>query len=584
MVQGVTRSRLLNVATAILGVIAVVTGVSTVQAHWVQRRDAEVAIRVPHWRQVSSSELRSDAHVPTVTVVAFIDYECEACRAADKELQKLRERLGDDVAIITRHYPLAQHPSALAAAHAAVCAEAQERFPQYHRALYDAQEELSDNPWVELAARSEVADLVRFSQCLEDSSVHRSVAEDTLAAAAIGVEGTPTFLINDRLYAGYRQGRLTSLVRRAAQDRIAAGEVERVDSLGTALIFNARRDTILAWRAEPVWRFSTSSSDSRLPLESLSPAQIATDSARRIYILDAAAPKVAVLSEHGRLIREFGRGGSGPGEIRDPMALSVTASGDVGVVDLAKSALVRWSAEGNVLPEVRLQTRYWGPGVRLVENDILIFPARLAANPGRSSLMLQRADTAVSLAQLSLAVRKRADFPSCGLIAVTVPQLFGPASAWDAAGGRVLVAAPYEYIIDVYGIGDARKLTSIRRELPLRRVTEAMALEEAAASPIRNNERCVVPAAEAVKGSGYGTSVAAIRRIAISPGRRVWVERGGRASEPRRIDVFGSNGVYMGTLPANWPFPDAFLTDEDFVAIDTDELDAPRITRYRTVR
>lgn len=73
----------------------------------------------------------------------YADFECPFCQAAQSILPRVRKRLGDDLLLVYRHFPLdARHPLARGAALAAEAAAAQERFWEAHDALFDLRGEL----------------------------------------------------------------------------------------------------------------------------------------------------------------------------------------------------------------------------------------------------------------------------------------------------------------------------------------------------------------------------------------------------------------------------------------------------------
>ena len=69
--------------------------------------------------------------------------------------------------------------------------------------------------------------------------------------------------------------------------------------------------------------------------------------------------------------------------------------------------------------------------------------------------------------------------------------------------------------------------------------------------------------------------------LALAPDSTLWVERRGVGEESRPIDVFEPGGRYLGTLPAEFPFPTAFLPDERVLVITRDEFDVQRIAVMR---
>src|SRR5688572_13907540 len=73
---------------------------------------------------------------PAVTIVEFSDFECRFCRDVQPTLKQVLESYSKDVRLVFKHLPLEGHRNALPAARAAYCAAEQDRFWQFHDALF----------------------------------------------------------------------------------------------------------------------------------------------------------------------------------------------------------------------------------------------------------------------------------------------------------------------------------------------------------------------------------------------------------------------------------------------------------------
>ena len=137
-----------------------------------------------------------------VTLVEYGDYECPYCGRAHPVVKELRERMGQRLRFVFRHFPLdSVHPRARRAAEAAEAAASQGRFWEIHDLLYENQEQLGDEDLRRYAAELGL-DVRRFA---EDLSEHRHagrVQEDRRGGEASGVGGTPAFFVNGVRYAG----------------------------------------------------------------------------------------------------------------------------------------------------------------------------------------------------------------------------------------------------------------------------------------------------------------------------------------------------------------------------------------------
>jgi protein-disulfide isomerase len=131
-----------------------------------------------------------------VTMVEYGDFECPFCGEAEVVLQELERELGDLLAVVFRHFPLATvHPHAELAAEASEAASAQGRFWEMHDILFANQQALEPTDLVEYAA-SLGLDVHRFARDLEGHRHLPRVREDFASGVRSGVNGTPSFFIN----------------------------------------------------------------------------------------------------------------------------------------------------------------------------------------------------------------------------------------------------------------------------------------------------------------------------------------------------------------------------------------------------
>ena len=75
---------------------------------------------------------------PVVTIVEFSDFECPFCKQAQSVVGQIVESYGRTVRLVFKHLPLEGHRNSLPAARAAYCAAEQDRFWQFHDAVFAA--------------------------------------------------------------------------------------------------------------------------------------------------------------------------------------------------------------------------------------------------------------------------------------------------------------------------------------------------------------------------------------------------------------------------------------------------------------
>jgi protein-disulfide isomerase len=132
-----------------------------------------------------------------VTIVEFIDYECPYCqRFVTETWPKLKAAYVDTgkVRFVARDFPLPRHSRARAAAVAAACARAQGRFWEMHDALFTDGGGLRAADFERLATRLGL-DADRFAACAGDAGQGERLDQQVEGARAVGVTGTPSFLV-----------------------------------------------------------------------------------------------------------------------------------------------------------------------------------------------------------------------------------------------------------------------------------------------------------------------------------------------------------------------------------------------------
>jgi len=136
-----------------------------------------------------------------VTIVEFSDFECPYCRQGSKTIAEIVKAYPTQVKLHFRHFPLEFHSKAPKAAQAALCADEQGKFWEYHDILFDNQGKLEVEDLKE-HAKTLSLDELKFAECLDSGKHAETVQKDMEAGKAAGVSGTPAFFINGILLSG----------------------------------------------------------------------------------------------------------------------------------------------------------------------------------------------------------------------------------------------------------------------------------------------------------------------------------------------------------------------------------------------
>lgn len=137
-----------------------------------------------------------------VTIIEFSDYQCPYCQAWYQQVyQQLLASYPNQIHFVYRDLPLPMHPESVPAAEAADCAGEQGAYWKYHDALFNQQYGL-DRTAYEHYASDLGLDMQSFKTCLDSQRYLSEVEADAADAARVGLNGTPSFVINGRVLVG----------------------------------------------------------------------------------------------------------------------------------------------------------------------------------------------------------------------------------------------------------------------------------------------------------------------------------------------------------------------------------------------
>jgi protein-disulfide isomerase len=138
-----------------------------------------------------------------VTLVVFSDFQCPFCSRLAPTLRDLRKRYPRDLRVVFKQLPLPFHQHARLAAEASLAAHAQGKFWEMHDKLFTEQQALDRDSLLQHAQNLRLS-VDRFRRALDDGTYRAQVEADSKHAAALGIQGTPTMVINGRKLSGAR--------------------------------------------------------------------------------------------------------------------------------------------------------------------------------------------------------------------------------------------------------------------------------------------------------------------------------------------------------------------------------------------
>jgi protein-disulfide isomerase len=174
-----------------------------------QARQAEQgAAQFAQALQETREELLNDPATPVggnpdgaVSVVEFFDYNCPHCRRANSIVVEMLER-NPDVRFVYKELPVLGELSEFAARAAlAVHRQRPELYASFHQELLKADDELTEDAVVGIAREFGI-DLERMRSDMQDSAIGAHLDKNVELAKALGVRGTPAFVIGKELLRG----------------------------------------------------------------------------------------------------------------------------------------------------------------------------------------------------------------------------------------------------------------------------------------------------------------------------------------------------------------------------------------------
>jgi protein-disulfide isomerase len=148
----------------------------------------------PHSRSLGPDDAK-------VTIVEFLDPECESCRAMHPMVKHLLGQYGGRVRLVVRYMPF--HQNSVYAASALEAAGEQGRYWEMLEILFVHQPRWGDHHHPKPELIPELAeqiglDMDAFGRSVNSSAHKKLVEADAADGKALGVTGTPTFFVNGR--------------------------------------------------------------------------------------------------------------------------------------------------------------------------------------------------------------------------------------------------------------------------------------------------------------------------------------------------------------------------------------------------
>ncbi|WP_311214587.1 MULTISPECIES: thioredoxin domain-containing protein [unclassified Arthrobacter] len=172
--------------------------------------------------------VRDDSHRVTspttekAQLVEFLDFECEACLAAQPLVEELKKEFGDRITFVNRYFPLPAHRNSATAALAVEAAAQQGKYEQMYAKMFETQPQWGEKtesqaPLFRTFAQELGLDLAAYDAAVADDKTKERIKKDIADGTALGVKGTPTFFLNGEMLTLQTEEQFRQLLADAAK-------------------------------------------------------------------------------------------------------------------------------------------------------------------------------------------------------------------------------------------------------------------------------------------------------------------------------------------------------------------------------
>lgn len=183
-------------------------------AKMTRQQNDQVVAAYPKLKAEAATLTAGPANAP-ITIVEFFDYRCPYCHASNEWARNLIANR-DDVRFIFKQFPVLSENS-VGAAQAAIAANRQGKFLEFHHALMAAQGDLNMTQIMQIAA-SVGLDTAKLQADMARPEVQAMITEVNQQATTLGISGTPVFVINGQLISGFDANALDTALSSAGVD------------------------------------------------------------------------------------------------------------------------------------------------------------------------------------------------------------------------------------------------------------------------------------------------------------------------------------------------------------------------------
>lgn len=183
--------------------------IESIQAYQIQQEEQAKQAGQQLLAQIKDNPTEFIGNSPTlgadndrVVLIEFSDFQCPFCAKAHSTVDQFIQQNNQQVKLVFKFLPLASiHPQAVSAARGAWAAAQQNQFWSYHDALFNQQEQLGEQLYLQIAQDLDL-DIEQFNRDRNSQASLQAIQKDLTLAQQLAINGTPFFIMNGQTLSG----------------------------------------------------------------------------------------------------------------------------------------------------------------------------------------------------------------------------------------------------------------------------------------------------------------------------------------------------------------------------------------------
>lgn len=165
--------------------------------------DSTTVLRKAEWSRVLAvARPFAGESKARVTIVVFTDLQCPVCKSLHlRTLTPLLSKYPRELRILLLHYPLSYHANAMAAAKATECIASADELRRWLDIVFEKQDSLPSKSFGAFALDAGIRDTATVAACAIGEGRTRSIDQGIALGGELKIRGTPTVLIDGRMFA-----------------------------------------------------------------------------------------------------------------------------------------------------------------------------------------------------------------------------------------------------------------------------------------------------------------------------------------------------------------------------------------------